>query len=236
MPPNLARIRRMGATMLAAHADIESMLSRLEACYDAETEHAFHDCGFGICFICAERVRHRKNPFQRGIETYRAGDFTLAAKWFGECVARQPSSGGMAKSRAGRMAELATWARRYWHGSGRSGLIRRNAAARANLQFARKTAQLEAPILAWHEMPSTWLSGQYVGVAGRCESLGGRGVDHPARLSPAAPSHLAAGSGGTGLAIFLLSIPAQVGAHTRARIGFVDWPGRGLAALADPRR
>jgi hypothetical protein len=165
--------------------------------------------------------------FRRATDAYRAGNFTSAAKWFGECATRQPSSGacqnlGLAEWQNGRVGEaILAWERATW-------LDPANYTARANLQFARKIAQLESPILAWHEMPSTWLSVNVWAWLGGVSLWAAVGlITLPGFLRrPRAtwPQALAA----TGLAIFLLSLPAQVGGHTRARIGFVIGPGAAL--------
>ncbi len=165
--------------------------------------------------------------FRRGMETYRAGDFATAAKWFGDCVARQPSSGawqnlGLAEWQSGRVGEaILAWERATW-------LDPANRAARTNLRFARKTAQLDAPILAWNEVPSTWLSVNawaWLGGVSLWVAVGLMTLPGIFRRPRATwPQALAA----SGLAIFLLSLPAQIGAHTRARIGFVIGPGAAL--------
>ena len=85
--------------------------------------------------------------FQRGMESYRAGDFTTSAKSFGDCAAREPSSGawqnlGLAEWRSGHVGEaIVAWERANW-------LNPANQAAQVNLHFARKAAQLESPVLA----------------------------------------------------------------------------------------
>jgi hypothetical protein len=165
--------------------------------------------------------------FQRGKETYRAGDFGMSAKWFGESVARQTSSGGwqnlgLAEWQNGRVGEaIVAWERAGW-------LDPANRAARANLRFARKTAQLEAPVLAWYETPSTWLSANvWAWLGGVSLWLAVGLITLPAFLRwPRATWSQALAA--TGLAVFLLSLPAQIGAHTRTRIGFVIGPGAAL--------
>lgn len=165
--------------------------------------------------------------FQRGIASYRAGEFAKSAEWFGECAARQPSSGawqnlGLAEWRSWQVGEaIVAWERAVW-------LDPANHAARANLQFARKTAQLEAPTLAWNEVPTTWLSVNTWAWLGGVSLWAAVGlIMLPAFLRrPRATWSQALAA--TGLAIFLLSIPAQIGAHTRARIGFVVGPGAAL--------
>jgi len=165
--------------------------------------------------------------FQRGIEAYRAAEFAASAEWFGECAARQPSSGawqnlGLAEWRSGHVGEaIVAWERAVW-------LDPANHAGRANLQFARKTAQLESPTLAWNEVPATWLSVNAWAWLGGVSLWAAVGlIMLPAFLRrPRATWSQALAA--TGLAIFLLSIPAQIGAHTRARIGFVIGPGAAL--------
>jgi len=165
--------------------------------------------------------------FQRGIEAYRAAEFATSAEWFDECAARQPSSGawqnlGLAKWRSGHVGEaIVAWERAVW-------LDPANRSAWANLQFARKTAQLESPTLAWNEVPSTWLSVNAWAWLGGVSLWAAVGlITLPAFLRrPRATWSQALAA--TGLAIFLLSIPAQIGAHTRARIGFVVGPGAAL--------
>jgi hypothetical protein len=165
--------------------------------------------------------------FQRGLETYRAGDFATSAKWFGQDVAQQPRSGalqnlGLAEWQNGHVGEaILAWERAAW-------LDPANRAAQANLQFARKTGQLDAPILAWTEVPSTWISinaWAWLGGVSLWVAVGLITLPGFFRQPRATwPQALAA----TGLAIFLLSIPAQIGAHTRARIGYVIGPGAAL--------
>ncbi len=165
--------------------------------------------------------------FQRGIEAYRAAEFVTAAECFNGCAAQQPSSGawqnlGLAEWRKGHVGEaIVAWERAVW-------LDPANRSAWANLQFVRKTAQLESPTLAWIEVPSTWLSINTWAWMGGVSLWAAVGlIMLPAFLRrPRATWSQALAA--TGLAIFLLSLPAQIGAHTRARIGFVVGPGAAL--------
>jgi hypothetical protein len=129
---------------------------------------------------------------------------------------------GLAEWRSGRLGEaIVAWERAVW-------LDPANHAARANLQFARKTAQLESPTLAWNEVPSTWLSVNtwaWLGGVSLWTAVGLIMLPALLRRPRATWSQALAA---TGLAIFLLSLPAQIGAHTRARIGFVVGPGAAL--------
>ena len=94
--------------------------------------------------------------FQAGVTAYRAGDYAQAAEAFRQSVALQPASGALQnlgnaewqRHRTG--AAILAWEQALW-------LDPFNESARQNLRFARKTAQLEAPDLAWYEVISTWL-------------------------------------------------------------------------------
>jgi len=174
--------------------------------------------------LSAGAVSAPEDLFRRGMESYRAGDFALSAKWFGECVTQQPSSGGLqnlglAEWQGGHVGEaILAWERAGW-------LDPANHAAWANLQLARRIAQLESPTLAWNEIPSTWLSVNawaWLGGAGLWVAVGLITLPTFLRRPRATWSQALAAAG---LAIFLLSLPAQIGAQTRARIGFVIGPG-----------
>jgi tetratricopeptide (TPR) repeat protein len=174
--------------------------------------------------VSARAVSSPDDLFQRGTEAYRAGDFATAVKFFDECARLRPSSGawqnlGLAEWQSGHVGEaIVAWERAAW-------LDPANRAARTNLQFARKTAQLESPMLAWHEMPSTWLSvNVWAWLGGVSLWLAVGLITLPGFLRrPRATWSQALAA--TGLAVFLLGIPAQIGAHSRARIGFVIGPG-----------
>ena len=165
--------------------------------------------------------------FRTGMEKFRAGDFTMSAKKFEECVTQQPSSGGwqnlgLIEWQGGQVGEaILAWERASW-------LDPANRAAQANLQFARKAAQLESPVLTWYEMPSTWLTvNAWAWLSGVSLWVAVGLITLPALLRrPRATWSQALAA--TGLAIFLLSLPAQIGAHTRARIGFVIGQGAPL--------
>src|ERR1035437_635045 len=94
--------------------------------------------------------------FQAGATAYRAADYTQAAEAFRQSVTLQPASGapqdlGNAEWQSHRTGEaILAWEQALW-------LDPFNDAARQKLRFARKTAQLEAPELAWYEVISTWL-------------------------------------------------------------------------------
>ena len=161
--------------------------------------------------------------FQTGITAYRAGEYSRAAEAFGQSVVRQPASGALQnlgnaewqRQRVG--AAMLAWERVLW-------LDPFNGAARQNLRFARKAAQLEAPDLAWYEVISTWLPASWwAWVAGASLWLAVGMVLLPGILRQRkATWHQAVAA--FGLMVFLLSTPAVVGVHTRSQIGFVLQP------------
>jgi hypothetical protein len=93
--------------------------------------------------------------------------------------------------------------------------------ARQNLRFARRTAQLETPELAWYEVVSSWLPPNWwAWVAGISLwfAVGVSTVPGILRWRKASWHQAVAA---LGLAIFLLSVPAHIGVNSRARLGFV---------------
>lgn len=94
--------------------------------------------------------------FGQGAAAYRAGDYVQAARAFQNLAARAPSAGtlqnlGNAEWQRGRPGRaVLAWEQALW-------LDARYQPARNNLRYARKSAQLEAPQLGWHEVISTWL-------------------------------------------------------------------------------
>ena len=161
--------------------------------------------------------------FRDGAAAYRTGDYPRAADAFRQSVAQEPASGALQnlgnaewqRQRPG--AAILAWEQALW-------LDPFNGAARQNLRFARKTAQLEAPDLAWYEVISTWLpAGCWAWVAGSSLWLAVGMVLLPGILRRRkATWHQAIAA--FGLMVFLLSAPAHVGVHTRSRIGFILQP------------
>jgi len=162
--------------------------------------------------------------FRRGVEAYNSGYFSAAARAFGESAAQRPASGtlqnlGLAEWYGNRVGPaIQAWEQALW-------LDPFNDAVRLNLRFARKTAQLESPEAAWYEIASmslpvnwwAWIAGVSlwftVGMAALPGFLRWRKAGWHQALAAA------------GLVVFLFSLPAQIGAHTRSRIGFVREKG-----------
>jgi tetratricopeptide (TPR) repeat protein len=158
--------------------------------------------------------------FQTGVAAYRAADYSVAAQAFRQSVTLQPASGalqalGNAEWQQRRTGDaILAWEQALW-------LDPFNESARQNLRFVRKTAQLEAPELAWYEVISTWLPvGWWAWIAGSSLWLAVGMVLLPGILRRRkATWHQAIAA--LALMVFLLSIPALFGVQTRARIGFV---------------
>ena len=158
--------------------------------------------------------------FRDGIRAYRAGEYGRAALEFRQSAARQPASGtlqnlGNAEWRRGQTgAAILAWEQARW-------LDPFNEPARLDLRFARKAAQLDAPDLAWYEVISSWLPADWwTWIAGASLWLAVGMVLLPGILRRRkAAWHQAIAA--LGLMVFLLSVPAHLGGHTRARIGFV---------------
>lgn len=92
---------------------------------------------------------------------------------------------------------------------------------RANLRLARKTLQLDGPELAWYEVCSTWLPvNAWAVLAGLSLWVGLGAVWLPGILRwPRADWHQAVAA--VGFAVFLLTVPAMAGVHTRSKLAVV---------------
>ena len=172
--------------------------------------------GPGMCLFAASP----DTSFQAGTAAYRAGDYMRAAQAFRQSVTLQPAAGALQDlgnaewqgHRAG--AAIVAWEQARW-------LDPFSSSPRQNLRFARKTAQLEAPDLAWYEVVSTWLPASWwAWIAGLSLWLAVGMAMLPGILRrPKATWHQAVAA--FGLMVFLLSVPAHIGVETRSRIGFV---------------
>ena len=183
-----------------------------------------HKAAFVALLVFLSVLRNVGAPadalFRDGVKAYRAGTYAQAALEFREAATRQPASGtlqnlGIAEWQCGRAGEaILAWEQSRW-------LEPFNPAVSANLRFARKVAQLEAPELPWYEVVSTWLPVNWWAVlAGVSLWLAvGMTIMPGIFRRPKAPWQQAVAS--VGLMFFLLSVPAHVGVYTRSHIGFV---------------
>ena len=158
--------------------------------------------------------------FHEGAAAYRAADYAKAAQLFRLAASTRPAPGtlqnlGNSEWQRGQTGEaIRAWEQSAWFDPF-------NAAARNNLRFARKEAQLEAPELTWYEVVSTWLPPHWwAWIAGGSLWLAvGMTLLPGIFRRPKAGWHQTVAA--LGLMIFLLSLPANAGVHTRSRLGFV---------------
>jgi hypothetical protein len=96
------------------------------------------------------------DPFARGLELSRAGQFPEAAAAFAQSAAGRPAAGtllnlGLAEWQRGHAgAAILAWEQARWIDPFES-------RAEANLRFARQVAQVDTPQLEWFEAVSAWL-------------------------------------------------------------------------------
>ncbi len=158
--------------------------------------------------------------FQAGSLAYQTGEYGAAVAAFLDSARAQPASGtlqnlGLAEWQRGQTGlAILAWEQSLW-------LDSFNRAAHVNLRFARKTAQAEAPDLAWYEVVSTWLPMNWWAWIGACSfwiAIGAVLLPGIFRWKKSGwQQAIAAGA----LTLFLLSLPAWFGIQTRSRLGFV---------------
>jgi tetratricopeptide (TPR) repeat protein len=158
--------------------------------------------------------------FQQGAQAYIAGGFPQAAAFFREAASAAPSSGalhnlGNAEWQCNRTGPaILAWERAHW-------LDPFSANTRANLRYARKAAQLDTPDLAWYEVCSSWLP---VNAWAWLASLSAWAAVAMVLLPGILRRRKAdwhQGLAAAGFAIFLLTLPALLGVHTRSKIGIL---------------
>ena len=187
--------------------------------------------GFGILllFWCSSNgfASSSDAAFQAGLESYRSGEYGSAAAAFRRSAESRPAAGtlqnlGNAEWQQGAMGPaILAWEQSLW-------LDPFNESARNNLRFARKSAQLEALDLAWYEVVSTWLPvNWWAGIAGLSLWVAVAMITLPGILRWRRSSlHQAVAA--LGLMVFLLTLPAHWGVHTRMRTGIVVQKGTSL--------
>jgi tetratricopeptide (TPR) repeat protein len=162
--------------------------------------------------------------FALGTQLYQLGEYEKAADVLRATAATHaPSAGlmqnlGNAEWKCGHTGPaILAWERAAW-------LDPSSTNARGNLRFARKSALLEAPELAWYEICSTWLPvNAWAWLATGSFWLAAAlifvpGIFHWRKSSW--QQALAAAS----FTIFLLTLPAMFGVFTRAKIGVISRP------------
>ncbi len=176
-----------------------------------------------LALVLSPLAAHAVSPemlFRDGADAYRSGDFPRAAAALRAAAARAPAPGtlqnlGNAEWLAGNPGyAVLAWERALW-------IEPLNAAARNNLKYARREAQLETPDLAWYEVVSSWLpASAWAWVASISFWLAAAMVVLPGVMrARRAAWHQALAA--VCLMVFLLSVPAQAGVHARSKVGFV---------------
>jgi len=170
--------------------------------------------------LLARGVGSSDAQFIAGAQAYKNDDFERSAVVFRQSAARHPASGtlqnlGLAEWQRGKIGPaILAWEQALW-------LDPFNQSARVNLRFARKAAQLEGPDLSWNEVVSAWLPiNWWAWLAGMSLWLAvGMGTLPGVLRQPKAAWHQALAA--FGVMVFLLSVPAHLGVHSRSRLGFV---------------
>lgn len=160
------------------------------------------------------------DAFASGVTAYRDGEFASAARSFAAAATQRPAAGtyvnlGLAEWERGRRGHaVLAWERALW-------IEPSNAPAVENLRFARQNAQLEVPLLPWHEVASTWLPvNAWAWLAGVSlwVAVGMMTVPQWLRWRRRGWHQAVAAAG---LAVFLMCVPALLGLQSRMRLGIV---------------
>lgn len=163
--------------------------------------------------VAAEQIRG-------AAEAYAAGDYAYAAMQFRERASHSPSTGvfhnlGNAEWNAGRTGPaILAWERAQW-------LDPASTNAQANLRFGRFTAQIEAPRLKWFEVASTWLpvhAWPWIASASLWLAVSALVIPTVFRWRKRDWHQAFAAAS---FAVFLATLPALLGVHTRSKLGVV---------------
>jgi tetratricopeptide (TPR) repeat protein len=171
-----------------------------------------------LALALAVRPAGAEDAFAVGTRAYLAGDYDRAADQFRAAAQVHPSAGafhnlGNAEWKRGQTGPaILAWERAHW-------LDPYAANTRANLRFVRRAAQLEAPALSWFENCSTWLPvNAWALLAGASFWLAVAMLVLPGALRwRKAEWHQALAA--ACFAVFLLTLPALLGVHSRTRLG-----------------
>ena len=160
------------------------------------------------------------DPFREGARSFAAGDYAEAADNFRGAISNAPSVAafhnlGLAEWHSGRTGPaILAWERAQW-------LAPFTTNSRVNLSFVRNLTQLEVPRLTWFEKCSTWLPiDAWAWLATASFWLGAAMLLLPGVLrwrKADWQQGLAAACAG----VFLLTVPALVGVHSRAKLGVI---------------
>ncbi len=156
--------------------------------------------------------------FQAGTQAYLGGNFPQAATLYRQSADTSLAPGtlhnlGNAEWKSARPGPaILAWEQAQW-------LNPSSANTRANLRFARHSAQLESPSLSWFEICSTWLPVN----AWLCVASLSLWLAVAMMLLPGIfcwkKSDWHQGLAAGGFAIFLVTVPALLGVHSRSKLG-----------------
>jgi len=156
--------------------------------------------------------------FQTGSQAYIAGNFPQAATLFRQAADASLAPGtlhnlGNAEWKNGRPGPaILAWEQALW-------LNPSSVNTRANLRFARRSAQLESPSLSWFEICSAWLPvNAWLGIASLSLWLAVAMMLLPG-IFRWRKSDWHQGFAAAGFAIFLVTVPALLGVHSRSKLG-----------------
>jgi hypothetical protein len=158
--------------------------------------------------------------FQDGLQAYRDGDYSRAALEFHESAARSPAAGtlqnlGNAEWQRGQPGRaILAWEQSLW-------LDPFNNTVNTDLRFARKVAQLEAPDLTWYEVVSSWLPVNWWAALAGISLWVAVGMALTPTILHRRRTTTQQAVAAVALMVFLLSIPAHFGIHTRSHLGFI---------------
>ncbi len=167
-----------------------------------------------------ETRAHAETLFSQGRAAYAAANYQRAAELFRQAAADQPASGtlqnlGNSEWQAGHSGSaILAWEQTLW-------IDPFNRAARGNLVYSRRAAQVEAPELTWYEVVSTWLPANWwawLTVLSFWTAVSVAILPLVFRWRKAGWQQAIAA---LCLTLFLLSLPAQIGINTRAGLGFI---------------
>jgi len=182
-----------------------------------------------LCFLlaiwlgglrCFSASTPAQELFRQGSASYVTNGFDPAAVLFQEAASASPASGtlhnlGNADWQCGRPGPaILAWERAQW-------LDPFDRSTRTNLRFARKERQLDAPELAWYEICSSWLPvNAWPWIACVSFWLAVAMIMLPGILRWR-KTDWHQGIAAAGFAIFLLTLPALAGVHTRSKLGII---------------
>ncbi len=172
----------------------------------------------GYCRVAA--AASAQELFQQGAASYATNGFEPAAELFQKAALASPAPGtlhnlGDAEWQSGHPGPaILAWERAQWLNP-----FKRD--TRNNLRFARKARQLDALELAWYEICSTWLPVSAWGWIACVSFWLAVGMIMLPGILRWRKADWHQGIAAAGFAIFLLTLPALAGVHTRSKLGVV---------------